>query len=124
MTVEIILYLASGMGVALIALAIWAWNHTHKRIDEKVDKSYADMLAEALKIANERIEQEVRCARIKFDGKADETEMIRQRVHIENLFEGQEKIRAEMNSGFTKVTEKMNASHLVLLDKLSEIARK
>ena len=124
MTVEVVLYLASGMGVALTALATWAWNHTHKSLSAKADEAQVARIEEAIRIITLRIDAEVRCARNKFETKADEDEMVRQRGHIENLFTGQEKIRAEMNTGFINLTEKVNSSHLVLIDKLSEIIRK
>ena len=35
----------AAMGVALTALATWAWNHTHKRIDGKAEMKTLDDLA-------------------------------------------------------------------------------
>ena len=82
----------AGMGVALTALATWAWNHTHKRIDNVDTKA---------------------------DAKADNAEVDRHRDHIAKLFDKLEELgdKTEVRfavmekSGFERHVELLNAIH-------------
>ena len=97
-----------GLGAALSAVSLWAWNHTHKRIDEKVDKeTYADRG----NANNER-----------FAHLTKEIEM--QRGHVAKIFDNLSVLERNTNHQFSCLTKQIDEKYISLLNAIHGIDKK
>lgn len=97
-----------GLGAALSVVSLWAWNHTHKRIDEKVDKeTYADRgIANAEKFI------------------AINKEMDLQRGHVAKIFDDISEFKKDTNHQFSCLTKQIDEKFITLLTAIHGIDKK
>jgi len=85
---EFLATLLAGMGAAVLALATWAWYHTHNRIDGKADKEAFDSLSKQVvdhSISRDVFNEHVRSDEQQLGALTDE--MKTQREHIGKIFD-------------------------------------
>ena len=70
---------------------------------------------------DEKIEHEVRCARLELKSKADAEDVKKALGHIETLFEKAEIDRERTHAEFAKINQRMTDTHIVLLNKIAEL---
>ena len=96
------------LGAALGTLSLWAWNTTHKRIDEKVDKQTYDERgasnAEKFVYINK--------------------EMDLQRGHVAKIFDDISEFKKDTNHQFGCLTKQIDEKFITLLTAIHGIDKK
>jgi hypothetical protein len=107
----------------VVGLAGWAWKHTHKRIDDKADRTAHQEILDRVDGVEETIEREVKDLRLELREKAEKEEMERLRGHIEKLYIGQGELAKTMASEFANLTQRVNDAQITLLDRINSLKK-
>ena len=110
--------LIAGLGVAVTALGTWAWNSTHKKIDDMAAKIPSKESLDSIgkRIDDHTLEDNKQQTAIK-------DELTLHRGHIAKIFDRLTDMDATSEQRYRELTEKSHEQHVALLNAIHEMRK-